>query len=79
MVDLLGHLAADEAEPATSLEVLFTGKLSLADLPLIADLYERGVLHPAVLRPRYLDDPEAPARLRAATQHDLTQLVEGSA
>ena len=79
VVDLLGHLAADEAEPATSLEVLFTGKLSLADLPLVADLYERGVLHPAVLRPRYLDDPEAPARLRAATQHDLTQLVEGSA
>ncbi len=79
VVDLLGHLAPEGVEPASALDVLLSGKFSLQDLPLVEDLHRRGVLHPPVLRPRYLSDPEAPARLRAATQHDLSHLVQGAA
>ena len=73
LLDLLDHLAADGR-----LELFFLGKFALRDLPLIEDLHERGVLCPARITPRYLQDPEAAARLhRAAHTDDLTSLTEG--
>jgi uncharacterized protein (TIGR02421 family) len=59
--DLLAHLNA-----GGSLDVLWLGKMALADAPLVEQLTSRGVLHEPVLRPRYLDDPAAQARLRQA-------------
>lgn len=73
LLDLLDHLAADGR-----LDLFFLGKFALRDLPLIEDLHERGVLCPARITPRYLQDPEAAARLhRAAHTADLTSLTEG--
>ena len=73
LLDLLDHLAADGR-----LDLFFLGKFALRDLPLIEDLHERGVLCPARITPRYLQDPEAAARLhRAAHTTDLTSLTEG--
>jgi uncharacterized protein (TIGR02421 family) len=45
------------------LDLLLLGKLSLDHLPLIEDLLERGVLRPAWIRPRWMDVPDASARL----------------
>ena len=56
LLDLLGHLA-----DGGDLDLLLLGKLSLDDLPLVADLVERGVLVAPRLRPRYLDGPDARA------------------
>ena len=70
VVDLLAHLAGDG-----DLDLLWRGKFSLQDLPLIAELAERGALAPPRLLPRYLDDPAAMGRLhRAAGMQDLSQL-----
>lgn len=52
------------------LELLWMGKLSLAQLPVIEDLLERGVLHPPRLRPRYLEFPGAGQRLDEAMAAD---------
>jgi uncharacterized protein (TIGR02421 family) len=59
--DLMAHLNA-----GGKLDVLWLGKMALADAPLVEQLTSRGVLHEPVLRPRYLDAPEAQARLRQA-------------
>jgi hypothetical protein len=59
--DLMAHLNA-----GGKLDVLWLGKMALADAPLVEQLTSRGVLHEPVLRPRYLDDPAAQARLRQA-------------
>lgn len=48
-----------------SLEPLLVGKLSLRDVPVVEELQWRGVLRPAPLHPRWLDDPSAQARLRS--------------
>ena len=61
LLEVLGHLAE-----GGSLDLLWLGKLSLEDLPLVSDLAERGVLHGPRLLPRYLDDPEVAARLESA-------------
>jgi uncharacterized protein (TIGR02421 family) len=72
LLDLLRHLS-----DGGDLEVLLLGKVSLAELPLVGDLYDRGVLDGPRLRPRYLDDPATAARLeQAAALTDLTQLFE---
>lgn len=74
LVELLDHLADGGV-----LDLLWLGKFSLNDLPLIADLQDREVLQPARLLPRYLDDPAAVAHLeKAAAHHDLTALLEES-
>lgn len=74
MVELLQHLRG-----GGSLDLLFRGKFSLADLPLVTELEGRGVLRPARLRPRHLDDPAAEARLaHAAGVDELSQLLEGT-
>ena len=75
LVDLLEHLAA-----GGTLDQLWLGKFSLRDLPLIGDLQYRGLLREPRVLPRYLDDPEAHARLaRAAGTEDLGTLLEGPA
>lgn len=61
LIDLMAHLTA-----GGDLEVLWLGKMALADAPLVEQLMTRGLLHEPVLRPRYLDDPAAQARLRQA-------------
>jgi hypothetical protein len=57
----MAHLGA-----GGDLDVLWLGKMALADAPLIEQLRFRGLLHDPVLRPRFLDDPAAQARLRQA-------------
>ena len=61
LIDLMAHLRA-----GGDLEALWLGKMALADAPLIEQLRFRGLLHNPVLRPRFLDDPAAQARLRQA-------------
>ena len=71
LIDLLDHLA-----DGGDLDLLLLGKLSLDDLPLVADLVERGVLVAPRLRPRYLDGPDARLRLdRLRADTDLIQLT----
>lgn len=72
LVELLDHLGGGGV-----LDLLWLGKFSLNDLPLIGDLQDRGVLHPPRLLPRYLEDPAATANLAAAAAtHDLSALLE---
>jgi uncharacterized protein (TIGR02421 family) len=61
LIDLIAHLTA-----GGSLDVLWLGKMALADAPLVEQLMSRGLLHEPVLRPLYLDDPAAQVRLRQA-------------
>lgn len=73
LVELLHHL-----RDGGSLDLLWLGKFSLEDLPLVGELQERGVLSPPRLLPRYLDDPGTAARLKhAAGIDDLSKLLEG--
>jgi uncharacterized protein (TIGR02421 family) len=52
-----------------SLDVLWLGKMALADIPHVDALRQRGVLHDPLLLPRYLEDPEVHQRLAAVTTH----------
>ena len=71
MLDLLEHL-----DRGGSLDLLFLGKFSLEDLPLVEDLATRGLLAPARIMPRYLDDAGAVDRLRAAARsRDLVAML----
>lgn len=74
LVDLLAHLRA-----GGELDLLWIGKFSLVDLPLVKDLVERGILRPAAVLPRYIRDPRAAQRLTeaAASADDVAQLVRG--
>lgn len=45
------------------LEPLYVGKIALHHVPLIQELEQRGILRPALLRPRCLDYPSMPANL----------------
>ena len=69
LMDLLAHLSA-----GGSLDVLWLGKMALADAPLVEQLWSRGVLQEPVVHPRYLDEPAAQARLRQAGA--VTSLVD---
>jgi len=72
LLDVLRHVG-----DGGDLELLLLGKVSLDELPLVGDLFERGVLEGPRLRPRYLDDPASAARLEhAAALTDLSQLWE---
>ncbi len=71
LLALLDHVAHGGA-----LALLFLGKFSLEDLPLIQDLADRGLLAPARITPRYLSEPESADRLNAAARaDDLVTLV----
>jgi hypothetical protein len=45
------------------LEPLFVGKISIKNIPLINELQYRKVLKPAILSPRYLNEPPSLSRL----------------
>jgi uncharacterized protein (TIGR02421 family) len=71
LLDLLGHLAE-----GGTLDLFWLGKLSLQDLPLVAELADRGVLAEPRFLPRYLGDPAAVSRLeRAARASEPTELI----
>lgn len=71
LLELLRHLAG-----GGTLDLLWLGKFSLDDLPLVAELADRGMLDEPRLRPRYLADPAVPSRLeRAASSVDPTELI----
>jgi uncharacterized protein (TIGR02421 family) len=70
--DLLGHLAA-----GGQLEELLVGKVGIQHVPLVHELRLRGIVEPPRLRPRYLDDPAARARLsRLANGARVIDLVQ---
>jgi uncharacterized protein (TIGR02421 family) len=72
LMDLVAHLRA-----GGDLDVLWLGKMALADAPLVEELRSRGILLEPALRPRYLDDPAAQARLgQAGTVASLVDLME---
>ena len=61
-----------------SLDVLFVGKLSLDQIPMIQDLLDREVLQPPWVRPRWLDVPGAQERLdKLRGGVSVTALYEG--
>lgn len=60
LVDLVAHLAG-----GGDLDTLLVGKLHLRQVPDVEDLLSRGLLHPAGVRPRWLDVPGAAERLEA--------------
>lgn len=71
LIDLLDHLRGEGA-----LDILWLGKMPLADAPLLEELQARRVLDEPTLRPRYLDDPAAQARLdQAGTITSLRDLI----
>jgi uncharacterized protein (TIGR02421 family) len=73
--DIVAHIRDIE-----DIDVLWLGKLPLAAAPLVADLHQQGVLRDPLLRPRYLGDPTACARLAAVCEmSSLTELLGGLA
>lgn len=76
LVALLMHLRS-----GGDLDLLWLGKFSLEDLPLIRELDDRGILSPPRLLPRYLKDPASADRLANAAEHasDVAQLIKGAA
>lgn len=71
LIDIMTHLRTGH-----DLEVLWLGKMALADAPLVEELRTRQVLLQPTLRPRYLDDPAARSRLhQAATTTSLGDLI----
>jgi len=71
LIDLVSHLTA-----GGRLDILWFGKIGLADAPLVEQLMSRGLLYEPVLWPRYLDDPAAQARQRqAGTVASLVDLI----
>jgi uncharacterized protein (TIGR02421 family) len=70
-LNVLGYL-----ESRSHLDVLWMGKLSLSQLPVLEDLLARGMLHPPRLRPRYLELPETAERLdRVVASDGLFDLI----
>lgn len=71
LLEVLEHLAE-----GGSLDLLWLGKFSLQDLPLVDDLHARGALVPPRVLPRMLDDAASTERLRElAHLDDLTRLI----
>lgn len=71
LLGVLGHLSR-----GGTLDLLWLGKLSLEDLPLVGELADRGALQEPKLLPRYLDDPATSVRLqRAAGLTDPAELI----
>ena len=74
LVDVLGYLGR-----GGSLEPLWVGKLALEHVPIVEELLHRHVLLAAPLRPRYMDNPQAPDKLaRLAQGLSVLDLLEGS-
>jgi uncharacterized protein (TIGR02421 family) len=62
----LRHVIAHVANGG-SLDVLWLGKMAIADVPHIENLRQRGVLHEPLLTPRYMTEPGAQERLAAVS------------
>jgi uncharacterized protein (TIGR02421 family) len=59
-----------------SLDVLWLGKMALADITHVEALRQRGALHEPLLQPRYLNDPAVHERMAAVTSHTSpTELI----
>ncbi len=56
------------------LEPLFVGKMAINHIPIIRELQYRNVLAPAPVRPRYMENDEAVARLAQLRDGDQTLL-----
>ena len=69
LMNLLSYL-----EQGGELEMLLLGKISHEQLSFVKELQWRKVLTPAVLRPRYLDQPETQQRL--ARIHEGASILE---
>jgi uncharacterized protein (TIGR02421 family) len=68
-------------EKGVPLSDLLIGKIAFDDLNVIEELLWRKVLKPAPLRPAYLDDPKAKARLQqivTTADFDILNLIEGA-
>ena len=70
LVELLEHLGA-----GGSLDLLWLGKFSLRDLPLIGDLESRGLLRSPRVLPRYLHDPASHANLARASSGSFATTI----
>jgi uncharacterized protein (TIGR02421 family) len=71
LLDVLHHVAS-----GGQLDLLWLGKFSLDDLPLVGDLVDRGLLEEPRLLPRYLADPAVADRFdRAAKITDPADLI----
>lgn len=71
--ELVTHLAA-----GGDLDVLWLGKMPLTAAPLVAELHRRGLLTDPLLRPRFLDDPLAQARLTDLAQQRALAAIIGA-
>jgi uncharacterized protein (TIGR02421 family) len=73
--DVVGYVGS-----GGDLDVLWLGKMALADVPHVAALRDRGLLVDPVLVPRYLADPAAQERLARITPRTVpVDLIEGAA
>jgi len=71
---IMEHVAA-----GGSLDVLWLGKMALADISHVDALRERGVVHEPLLLPRFLEDPAVHERLAAVTSRTSpSELIGGS-
>ena len=62
LVQLL-NLLADKSAPV-SLDLLWSGKISLDEIEIVRELFLRNILRPNVLRPAFLDNEDAKTRLK---------------
>jgi uncharacterized protein (TIGR02421 family) len=73
LIDLLAHLADGGV-----LDILWLGKMPLTSISIVQSLVERGALHPARVRPRYLGATRPASRLQAlASGKKPVDLIEG--
>ena len=73
LIDVLDHLASGHP-----LDTLLTGKIALAQVPLIEELLWRRIIVPPRVMPRWLDMPGAAARLQRVREGITPiELVEG--
>ena len=75
LLDVLRHV-----RDAADLDLLWLGKFGLAQLPLVIELVNRGLLNRPRIRPRFLELPATAERLEtAATLSDVDGLIGGVA
>ncbi len=73
VIQLLAYLANDG-----DFEILFLGKFALKQFATLEKLIARGTIHRPELLPRYLERPDARARLAAVRTLDISELYQES-
>ncbi|HEY3427795.1 MAG TPA: tyrosine/phenylalanine carboxypeptidase domain-containing protein [Acidimicrobiia bacterium] len=58
----------EHVQSGVDLMSLYVGKISFEAIPLIAELSSRGILDPAPLRPRFIEDVDAQRRLKEVVE-----------